>query len=207
MKERPILFSAPMVRAIMEGRKTQTRRVVKPQPTFERVECYGDSWAWAKGKDNFSGVTTEQLTGPAGLLHETRCPFRKGNKLWVKETYGPCDGGFCYRASEAEGVKPEDGKWHPSIFMFREASRITLEITEVRVERLQEISARDCVEEGIDFKKHECECDTCARSTKLCPATSSSLIMEYSELWDSINRKKYPWAKNPWAWAITFKRV
>lgn len=206
-KEHPILFSGPMVKAILDGRKMQTRRVVKPQPNEVgfglncevRPYCTGTDWPLAY---------YEKRGACWNSSPKLECRFgARGDRLWVKETYGPCDGGFCYRASEGPNVKPDDGKWHPSIFMFRTASRITLEITGMRVERLQDIDPRDCIDEGIDFKKHECGCETCAQSSKLCPATGSSLIMEYSELWDSINRKSHPWSSNPWVWVITFKRI
>lgn len=125
MKERPILMCAEMVVATLADLKWNTRRAIKPQPVFEGVESYGDSWKWSKGKDWFSGVTTEQLIGTAGLLHKDRSAYGQvGDRLWVKETFCPnpehprvriayradmtsygLNGGFAYPSKEA----PEQG--------------------------------------------------------------------------------------------------
>ena len=195
MKERPILFSAPMVRAILEGRKTQTRRVVKPQP--------------------FSGWYPSQCTNGWGFCHPQgeapaklfQCPYGvPGDRLWVRESFQPllADGvkwpdadyetgeGYAINYVATGGVKEfydcrNDeafcSRVTPSIFMPRWASRITLEITEVRVERLQEISREDALAEGCGFR------------------------FPPSVLWDSINGKTYPWAANPWVWAVSFRRL
>lgn len=156
MKERPILFSAPMVRAIVEGRKTQTRRAVKTYTNIETFRCHGearvsfmcgDGVAWACATDEFS----------------TKCPYGiPGDRLWVKETwqYGPdvipgmmASGKMSrrhivYAATVADGRHPPT--WRPSIHMPRWASRITLEIAGVRVERLHDISEADALAEGLD---------------------------------------------------------
>ena len=178
MKERPIIFSGPMILAILNGLKTQTRRVVKPQPTDGRLwPDEGSHRIW--GEDNRSLV-------PCGW-----CPYgQPGDRLWVRETWGPCEGGFCYRASEGPNVKPDDGKWHPSIHMFREASRLTLEIVEIRVERLQEITDKDAKAEG-----------TCG------VACTQWGMPNFQWLWESINGKTYPWHSNPWVWVVEFKKM
>jgi hypothetical protein len=121
-----------------------------------------------------------------------RCPYGyPGDRLWVRETWKPCfddKSGTQYRADERGCTGP----WRPSIFMQRKRSRITLEIAEVRVERVQDISPDDCVAEGV----------TVYGSTD-----SGDLRQAYAELWDSINGKTYPWASNPWVWAIHFSRL
>ena len=164
MKEIPILFSSPMVRAILDGRKSQTRRVVKS-------------------------------------LH--LCPYgEKGSILWVRETFVALSkDNILYRADDRYPDSITPLKWKPSIFMPRWASRITLEITGVRVERLQDISEEDALTEGCenylcggyDFSYHGYECK---------PA-----VANYRRLWDSINGKKYPWKSNPLVWVISFRRI
>lgn len=209
-KETGLLFKSEMVIATLEDRKTKTRRLRGLEKLnggyykdrIAKVECRHGLWCFWDIGDGSSALP----------VFSTKCPYGgKGDILYCKETacYQLCDGKkekvLHYRA---DGYELEDSRvWTPSIFMPRWASRITLEITEVRVERLTEIDPRDCIEEGIDFKKHECGCEVCARSAKLCPATTSSLIMEYSQLWDSINIKTFPWSSNPWLWVIAFKRV
>ncbi len=125
MSEKPILFSGEMIRAVLDGRKTQTRRVVKPQPV--------GLWA-APGK--------------------SRCPYgQPGGRLWVRETFYPersHRGPVSYRATWPRDDDPPDGGWKPSIFMPRWASRITLEIVSVRVEQVQDISEDDARAEGVD---------------------------------------------------------
>lgn len=165
MKERPILMCGAMVRATLDLTKWQTRRIVKPQPEFEGVESFGDSWKWKKAEDWFSGVTTEQMKSRAGLLHPARCPYQRGNGLWIKETfrlsdyndcacYEPCSckaGVPIYRATCGFDREEEsDPHWTPSIFMRREYSRINLEITDVRVERVADISEEDAKSEGVE---------------------------------------------------------
>ena len=199
VKERPILFGAPMVCAILEDKKTQTRRVVNPQPWLEPDGELG----WSSG-----GGYVEWNNG-----REDLSPYEVGTRLWVRETWCPLDApdhfadpskpkdfmiygrrnGAAYRAecndAEGERCRKELGyRWRPSIFMPRWASRITLEITEVRVQRVQEISPDDIVAEGIP--KH-LNADT-----------------EYIRLWDFLNAKRgLGWDKNPWVWAIAFRRV
>lgn len=189
MKERPILFSGPMVRAILEGRKTQTRRVMKTPPdTFEDA---------------------------ASVL--SACPFGKaGDRLWVRETWaevprvtdnGPKhktkgDGtGATWRA-DWQG-NPSGFKWRPSIHMPRWASRITLEITGVRVERLQVISKADAMKEGLegrDWLGPAQFTDDKGRTVHGDP------VSVFRELWESINGPD-SWSLNPWVWVIEFKTV
>jgi hypothetical protein len=175
IKERPILFSASMINAILQNRKSQTRRVVKPQPKI--VHGYIGEW-----------LVTEQLfrDGRAGL----RCPFgQPGNsRLWVRETWLKTTGGtIWYRADGHDIAK---GHWRPSIFMPRWACRLVLELTAVRVERVQDITVPDALAEGIQH------------STMNAPA------VEFRWLWDSINAKRgYSWASNPWVWVLTFRRL
>lgn len=237
MKERPILFSGPMVRAILDGRKTQTRRVINPQPLLETDalrDVPGENrwWAaWIDSEEEF-GVTYKPLG--SDQQHEWACPYGvPGDRLWVRETWAligallidPC---LNYRADNSQRpinhhkthadmwypagsnqwidgetlmkVPDKDG-WRPSIFMPRWASRITLEITDVRVQRVQEISEEDARAEGcgaVDYASgRECILDPALGSYRL----------HFHSLWDSINGKKYPWALNPWVWALTFRRV
>jgi len=207
--ERPILFSAPMVRAILDGRKTQTRRVIKDGPK-------GDYWS----KPSCSGYpgdpwyVTANLTPPSTHVFKT-CPYGKaGDRLWVRETWTPSveeDGQTVvktepplYRAGNpvfAEGG-PEDWRWTPSIFMPRWASRITLEITDVRVERLQEISVTDIRSEGISCPEHDFD-------SGFCSSECAALRRAWSMGWDKINgkRKGCDWNSNPWVWVIEFKKL
>ena len=169
MKEHPIIFSGPMVQAILAGRKTQTRRVFKPQPEFEGIRNYGESWKWRKGKDWFSGVTTDQLKARFCLLHPTRCRYQPSDRLWVRENVQLSEyGGLWSLMDHAEAkveysadgtteflllvgedkAKFKSGK-RSSRFMPRWASRITLEVTGIRIERLQKITESAAKAEGL----------------------------------------------------------
>jgi len=164
MKERPILFNSEMVKAILEGRKTQTRRVIK-------------SPKWS---------TTDRA------LVDFDCPYGwGGDRLWVKETWGMSGlNRVEYKAFPADGKDFRCvNRWQPSIHMSRKYSRITLKITEIRVERLQEITFDDCRKEGV--KKY--------------PAQQNNRML-FLMLWNSLN-KKYPWLSNPWLWVISFRRI
>lgn len=199
MRERPIIFSGAMVRAILEGRKSQTRRVVKPQPAdypAMRPEPRGGRlWIFMAHSDRPS---YQFATG------DVSCPYGAagGSRLWVRETWAanPHAGAagqpaVFYRADGPVGGYPTDGPWRPSIFMPRWASRLLLEVTDVRVQRVQEISADDCVDEGID------------PSSIPGVGSDDALRSAFTDLWDSINGKRAPWASNPWVWCVTFRRV
>jgi hypothetical protein len=240
MKERPIIFSGPMVRAILEGRKTQTRRVIKPQPPQEydvAIESEGHPGEWLFWIDDYADTMTvhwpdKPIKCPYGQPGETR--------LWVRETWCPVAGGplmvqpaIAYKAdcsmTPVDNLQdgwtvynadlPELWKWRPSIFMPRWASRITLELTGVRAERVQDISNDDAWCEGA------------------CNSPEYNCRAYFKELWDSINAKRkprhirrrppkgkpidqyeekhyaqrepspYSWDANPWVFVLEFKRV
>jgi len=187
MKELPILFSGPMVQAILDGRKTMTRRVVKPQPAgdeFNGFNAFGEAIFYPRSDDS----------DDAGLR---RCPHgQPGDRLWVRETWqhNPY-GGIVYRAGS--GILNCDGRgWRSPICMPRWASRITLEITAVRVERVQDISEEDAMSEGAMFCNHGVEHDGMHYRCGFCA------------LWNSLNAKRgYGWDTNPWVWVLAFKRL
>lgn len=207
IRERPILFSGPMVRAILDGRKTQTRRVVKPQPT-SREQMRGFRLDWldhgVEPDRQRYGITSSVVDGA-----EIVCPYGgPGQRLWVRETWGRIEAmstdirdSLVYRA---DGDTPAmAGYWRPSIHMPRWASRITLEIEAVWCERVQDITEANAMAEGverIELGPHE------IAGLPVHPMTSS-YAAAFATLWDSINGTKYPWASNPWIWAITFKRI
>lgn len=185
MKERPILFSAPMVRAILEGRKTMTRRVAT------KIKA-PKVWTMPKGIDSFWNVNPCWRETPGEL-----CPYgQPGDRLWVRETWTNESGytkDVCYRASAlpfiADGIK-----WKPSIFMPRAFSRITLEITNVRVERLNDISEEYAKGEGADGLKYS------GQGFEHCIYREA-----FRTLWDSINGPG-SWDANPLVWVVEFKR-
>lgn len=231
-KERPILFSAPMVRAILSGAKHQTRRLVK-HPNVVDI----DAWADAGGGLWEMGVHEAGSTAGMGKL---RCPYgAPGDRLWVRETWAPCEapilrGHIQYAADGAVMVEQrEDGagrwmgrsghtmgisdgnltgqwvarptRWRPSIHMPRWASRIDLEVTAVRVERLQAITEADAKAEGVDCAQelmgrvrwwdylHE-------------DHRASTAVESFRTLWSSINGPE-SWSANPFCWVVEFRRV
>lgn len=244
--EKPILFSAPMVRAILEGRKTQTRRIVNPSKVldagqkrigfeFSMVDAVAGDLAWiaaigaASTKSKLKAMKElhreQQLNVPVRHPADDKdepwsecprnrvySPYTVGMRLWVKETWScmekePTAGcEVAYRADLNGGSSQVWEPWKPSLFMPRWASRITLEVTEVRVQRLNDIPAEDCIAEGIDYESHKCGCEPCAMTSTICPASASSLIEAYRSLWESINGLG-SWEKNSWVWCITFKRI
>lgn len=190
LRERPILFSGPMVRAILDGKKTQTRRLVKPQ--FDGKETFG----------------AYDIYGTSGRC----CPYGKpGDRLWVRETWAharmPSEDILVFRATSPDDrfnyACPQEGtiaqykidKWRPAIHMPRLASRINLEITDVRVERLQEISEVDIRSEGVYANLLD-ELKISGNSLKEC----------WGKLWDSINGPG-SWDQNSWVWVVEFRRV
>lgn len=193
MKERPILFRAPMVRAILDGSKTQTRRPVKPRKDLS-VGCI---------------LAAHELAGEINRGDYSNCPYgQPGDRLWVRETFmqesqfEPC--AVRYRATDEPFVfGPPIGNipknWRPSIHMPRWASRINLEITGVRVERLQNCSEADARAEGVTIVNRHMN-GYCAGQF-FPPA-----IRAYQELWEQINRPG-SWDANPWVWVIEFRRL
>lgn len=198
MKERPILFSGEMVRAILEGRKTQTRRLVKNPP------AYSELYETAR-RELHMGFEIQWFNEGASLpFNYWQCPYGGiGSRLWVRETFsttltkaipGFGDGrDIRYTSFRAnEGSTPIPGQtWKPSIFMPRDLSRITLEITAVRVERLQEITDADALAEGVD------------RTNTSIPGYAKE---RFRRLWDQINGKRASWQSNPWVWVVEFKK-
>lgn len=215
MKEHPILFSTDMVKAILEGRKTQTRRIVKPQPD--------DDGLWNHTQRPMSVHPAYNMEGWWGTVDETgedreyKCPYADIddlNLLWVRETFCVVNEKPAYKADYS--LVPtflSSMTWKPSIHMPKSAARIWLEITDIRVERLQDISREDAKREGIEVIGKNVKSWTLFRNYSL-PKNNVGLgllssIESFQSLWDSINGKKEKanWQSNPWVWAITFKVV
>ena len=237
-----------MVRAILEGRKSQTRRVVKGRGSRGLPELHGgrgeendpSAWGWFFDGPDHHGY--EVLARGLDERHDhglvsMPCPFgRVGDRLWVRETFAPstsADTGKAHAvyAASGHGLLPGQ-RWWPSIHMPRWASRITLEVTCVRVERLNAISEEDAVAEGVEVHMmpeewravrqqygrneaitfdREPSADLIAalrlRDVTHVPARPiRSAVSGFSSLWESINGAG-SWESNPWVWAITFKRV
>lgn len=211
--ERPALMSGPMVRAILEKRKTKTRRVMTPQPEFHQES---PTWlTWRHGIRIGGGRDIRAFEAHA----LDRCPYgQPGDRLWVREAFfdhGPFDAAkpeltkreerIEYREDEWDRKGDGDaGGWSPSIHMPRWASRLSLEITDVRVERLNEISDADMVAEGITDIDDTPVCDPHDMS----PATARQVRAAFHSLWNSLNAKRgYGWDVNPFVWAISFRQV
>lgn len=194
MKEHPIIFSTVMVRAILEGRKTQTRRVVK-----ERWVSLVEEVLKINGKYDLTipyGQIGDRLWVRETWRIEKENPIRDLNTLAIIDYDNPT---IMYKADKLphiqEILKPY---WKPSIFMPRWTSRITLEITDIRVEKLQDINRHDINQEGTPQNI----------AGKLSYRNDGYQRLEdFRLLWDSINGKKYPWSSNPWVWVIEFKKL
>lgn len=219
MKERPIIFSGPMIQAILEGRKTQTRRVIRPHK-----HCYpGNHW-WVGPHPNTGWWAVDSPEGPPQrMIKDTvslkregfKCPYgQPGDRLWVRETWNAwltgvdeCDpylwswlkgqdrscydhSEIAYRATD-EPLDPDQGNlplWAPSIHMPRWASRIDLEVVNIRVERINEISEHDVLSEGV--------------------GETLDPIGTFAVTWDGINKKRgFAWLSNCWVWVVTFQRM
>jgi hypothetical protein len=204
--DRPILFSGPMVRALLDGRKTQTRRIIKP----------GVGQKWLSPALLQSAPSAEFVKGGAQFEHPkggpltwVTCPYGvPGDRLWVREAWAtPNDHAIIYRANWQDDAKargfdniPLDDsgiRWKPSIHMTRSASRLWLEITDVRVERLQAISETDAAAEGLT--KIGMEWGVPGPHWREC----YSPVTAYLELWDRINGAGAA-KSNPWVWAVSF---
>ncbi len=213
MKEHPILFNGDMVRAIFDGRKTQTRRVIKQLKDYSGPWVKPPVWVDEDGYYHAGGDPESFLSSKSDM----KCPYgRVGDKLWVRETWRttkffddspPSQMGvhapIQYKANMAvlnagDSIIPW-GKWRPSIHMPRWASRITLEVINIRAERVQDISDEDIIAEGILGDSYLEELHITARDPR-------SANVYFVELWDSINAKRgHGWDTNPGVWVVEFK--
>ena len=189
MSVKPILFNTEMVQAILDGRKTQTRRVIKPQPVKEGV-------FWRLGHAGWS--MDDRVTPVYGHSLYNRMPYKPDDVLWVRETWSEVSHSFVdeillvqtavfhkYKTDFYDEMVP--WKWKPSIHMPKEVARIFLKVTGVRLERLQAICYPDVYAEGINEEYGS--------------------LTDFVELWDSINDKRgFGWESNPWVWVIEFER-
>ena len=208
--ERPILFKDEMVRAILEDRKTQTRRVMKVQPPSEKhqmLNVMSSTDRRVEGKSHWAVLNAEKTCVLESDKRYFSHPYGlPGDRLWVRENFlqlmhgEVTDGRVKYLASidpRSTGTPKNEGYWwrkRPSIHMPRWASRITLEITDVRVERLQDISVEDAKAEGVEPLHLNGWCD------------DQKFRAEFCNLWMEINGPE-SWDANPWVWVIEFRRV
>lgn len=228
MDDKPILFSAPMVQALLDGRKTQTRRVLKPQPGENAtVERAGRGW-WVWDWEGLGFGSEDQRELP-------KITVAKGDRLWVREAHaivGNVDPGYVlYRAngyeSECERYgfdqsypSESDVRWRPSIHMPRWANRLTLVVTDVRIQRLQDISETDARAEGVEEVSAQWPPNEedgfegapypsfadYGKNANGCFSGYGAAGLSFMKLWDSINDARgFGWANNPWIVAYTFK--
>lgn len=209
MNSRPILFKDEMIRAILEGRKTQTRRIIKPPRGFPK-NSHCDPFIQPPAVWWWLGMHSPCV------LQE--CPYGQiGDQLWVRESWrGPCQWGewqdkFIYRADGPSEwptniQPPHVATWKPSIHMPRSASRITLEITDVRVERLQKISYEDAQAEGVQTETADPWFYHIPTKLNVYDFAADEPQGSFRKLWESINGPS-SWNENPWVWVIEFKRV
>jgi|SRR5690625_1129481 len=215
MSEKPILFSTEMVQAILDDRKTVTRRVIKPQPdevARESIPDWSGDLHQVKAEDpdgnRLFGFCTSPDLAEGDYYGVMKSPYgQPGDLLYVRETWQVTDFlhpsdenyGYIYKASENGRDWEENAdswRWEPSIFMPKAASRIWLTVTDVRVERVQDISDEDIIAEGFqhftnaDYRNFD----------------GTTYISWWKELWDSINAKRgYGWDTNPWVWVVEFE--
>jgi len=209
MKTRPIIFQPDSVRAIFGGRKSQTRRIVNIRPGDHFNTNKIEVGMVSGDKGEYYGFTSEE--------YDYKCPYGvPGDRLWVRESW-------CVHA-RYDGLRPKVlpeikylqnavthmadvykaekslwmGKTRPSIFMPRKYSRLTLEITNIRVERVQDISTHDAYWEGVE------DCDVFGHDD--CFYGTVGRVCSFERLWDKMHGKKYPWSSNPWVWVIEFKK-
>lgn len=218
MNVKPILFNTEMVKAILEGRKTCTRRIVKPQPKSKL--CYtfagGGCGTWGYPSPSAHEIWGKEYRFPNDITKEDlvkrwKPPYHTDDILYVRETWcalpvneaGHMRGHSVYYYKADRDLRPEGwrGNWHPSIHMPKEAARIWLEVTDVRVERLKDITGFSVQKEGIEVEPNE-------YASKF--DFISELFLLFQRLWDSTVKKsdldRYGWNANPWVWVIEFER-
>lgn len=219
MAIRPILFNTEMARAILEGRKSCTRRIVKPQQLIGMLpdKCKNGAPEEFLKEKKLMFKPYCDMTGIELINTAYKAPYQPGDILYVRETWEHfecccCEGDEhrnCYREPQQSVLNKScgcymyratdeiygDARWHPSIHMPKEAARIWLKVTDVRVERLQDMWASDVSKEGIRFNK---------------PTAADEMLKAFAKLWDSTIKKsdldRYGWNASPWVWVIEFER-
>lgn len=222
MAIKPILFNTDMVRAIMDGRKNCTRRIVKPQPDEKHTYPLGFVTDSTEKKE--VGCFEFGINEYGGSIQYAKPQYQPGDILYVRETWGypislNSDKQYVFRADKIaeSGFKNDSHIWHPSIHMPKKAARIWLNVTNVRVERLQDITETQTEEEGFLFTppclhqtgENYCDIDDpCGSKIKYCDMSAGELFGKV--LWDSTIKKSdidiYGWDANPWVWVIEFER-
>lgn len=232
IKEHPILFSTPMVLANLEGRKTMTRRIVSPRNSHCGTLLTGDGQGWHSF--DFNDVVVDgknsdywymKVAVPEdGTRHRIFSKYQVGDLLWVRETWARTPEAAIYKADYAH-IDKTNIKWRPSIFLPKDLARIWLEVESIRVERLQDISPHDAVEEGVNYWNIDSEMleggelvadfenytwtekkeDDPNYEDRYFP-TFANPVDSYRTLFQKINGEE-SWKENPWVWCISFKRV
>ena len=207
MAIKPILFNTEMVRAILDGRKTCTRRVIKPQPQSRLCYTYAGSHKGCIGKWTYPNRGAHEFLGEEYKLLENikdeelskrwNPPYHKDDILYVRETWKKAPNGYYYYEDWQRNDIADVTKWKPSIHMPKEAARIWLKVTDVRVERLQEITSEQICREGVEVEYPHV-------------LNGEEKRYAFSRLWDSTIKKsdldRYGWNANPWVWVIKFER-
>ncbi len=203
--ERPILFSSEMVRAILDGRKTETRRVVRPQPNkiFQILQY------------KIIKESIGRFLDYSGRWKNIKCPYGKpGDVLYVRETFFFDENSGPHYRADCDEIKCGAYKWKPSIHMPKKFSRIKLEIKEIRVERIQEITMLSAINEGSLCVDTELVMPGYLERTRIVglrdenPPIGPNAMERFKYLWDSLNKKRgFGWDKDPFVWVIKFKRL
>lgn len=215
MNVKPILFNTEMVRSILDGRKTVTRRVIKPQPKSKI--CYtfagSDCGTWGYPSKTAHEIWGEEYRLPDNITKEDlgklwNPPYHTDDVLYVRETWGEGyeEGTYIYKADDKLANLPEFKEsskviYHPSIHMPKEAARIFLKVTNVRVERLQDIDDEQAKKEGANWRN--------GKNVGFEEKMRRSAVERFAEIWNSTIKKsdldRYGWDANPWVWVIDFE--
>ena len=226
MAIKPILFNTEMVRAILDGRKTYNRRVIKPQPKARLCYTYAGSHKDCIGKWTYPSRGVREFWGEEYKLPENikdeelskrwNPPYHTDDILYVRETWKKAPNGYYYYEDWKRNDIADITKWKPSIHMPKEAARIWLKVMNVRVERLQEMKPVDVIKEGAYPDCWDClntygeSGSQCCYGTEEQCSQCDEVMMEWEKLWNSTIKKsdldRYGWNANPWVWVIEFER-
>ena len=195
MKQTPIIFQPEMIRALLDGAKTQMRLIIKPQPDDDAKITIGEI-------GTSRGIAYIGNSRSGGIVTRVPCPYGKpGDLLWVRETFSPCLKNSVVYKADGQGVGEfgiDEIIWKSPRFMPRKYSRLTLKITDIRVERVQDISEHDAIAEGVTLLQ------SCTSGyLPLVDNINNAYIRGYANLWNKINGVE-SWNQNPWVWAIKF---